>query len=61
MQYVYPQQFLFDPAKSLYEHRVGNKKKVTDFNAVRSNYHVHDDGKKEVSHNLDHCHSFLSC
>ncbi len=61
MQHLYPQQFLFDLAKSFYEHRVGIKKTVTNFKAVRSNYHVHDDGKKEVSHNLDRCHSFLFC
>ncbi len=60
-QPLYPQQFLFDLVKSFCEHRIGTKERVTDFRAVRSNYHVHDDGKKEVSHNHDHCHSFLSC
>ena len=46
---LYPQQFLIDLVKSLYEARIGTKTKITDFSAVRSNYHIHDDGKKEVS------------
>lgn len=44
---LYPQLFLMDLAKSLYEERAGTKKKIFDFRAVRSNYHIHDDGKKE--------------
>lgn len=56
---LYPQQFLIDLAKSLYEERAGTKTKIIDFGAVRSNYHVHDDGKKEVSYNLHCCQPFL--
>ncbi|KAM0797441.1 hypothetical protein BDR22DRAFT_440417 [Usnea florida] len=43
----YPQQFLIDLAKSLYEDRARYKTKDTEFKAVRSNYHIHNDGKKE--------------
>ena len=46
---LYPQQFLIDLAKSLYEDRARFKTKTTKFRAVRSNYHIHDDGTKEVS------------
>ena len=60
-QPLYPQQFLFDLVKSLYEHGAGTKNKVIGFKALRSNYHVHDDGKKEVSHDLYHRHPFRSC
>ena len=56
---MYPQLFLIDLAKSLYEERAGTKSKITSFRAVRSNYHIHDDGKKEVSNNLHCCHHFL--
>ena len=59
-QALYPQQFLIDLAKSLYEARVGTKTKITDFNAVRSNYHIHNDVKKEVCYNLHCCRPFLS-
>ena len=45
----YSQQFLIDLAKSLYEDRARYKTKDTEFKAVRSNYHIHNDGKKEVS------------
>lgn len=55
----YPQQLLFDLAKSLYEDWADTKTKVADFKAVRSNHHVHDDGKNEVSHNFHHYHPFL--
>ena len=49
---LYPQQFLFDLAKSLYETWVGTKTKIINFRAVRSNYYVCDDGKKKVSCDL---------
>ena len=52
---LYLQQFLIDLARSLYEDRAGTKTKITDFGTVRSNYHVHVDGKKEVSYNR-HCY-----
>ena len=39
-QSYYPKQFLFDLTTSLYENQAGTKTKVTDFKAVRSNYHV---------------------
>lgn len=38
----YPKQFLFDLAVSLYQKGVGAKSKITDFKAVRSNYHIPD-------------------
>ena len=49
---LYPQQFLIDLAKSLYEDRARFKTVKTKFRAVHSKYHIHDDGKKEVSSNL---------
>ena len=56
---MFPQQFLIDLAKSLYEDRAGTKTKITDFKVLRSRYHIQDDGKKEVSYNSHCCQHFL--
>ena len=56
---LYPQSFLIDLAKSLYEDRARFKPKNTTFRAVGADYHIHEDVKKEVSYNLHCCQSFI--